>query len=135
MTKNASKKTSNATLTALKKMKEKQAKLAEKIQRIEDERKQEEDARETQKKIIIGGYYLDKAKRTNAIDKLIDALDKHLTRKSDRALFDLPPLPKAPLAGAAAKNAPDPKDLRHSVTQGAYTPENQAHNVPADETA
>ena len=47
---------------------------------------------DTRRKILIGSYYIDKAKKENSMDTIIAAMDKFLKRETDRVLFNLSPL-------------------------------------------
>ncbi len=45
---------------------------------------------DTRRKILIGAYVMDKAKKNGTFSEIIAELNNYLTRNSDRALFDLP---------------------------------------------
>jgi len=72
-------------------LKKKQAQIAEQIKDIEAREKEEERKRDTRRKILVGSFYLDKAKENGTLEQLKNELDNYLTRKDDRELFDLPP--------------------------------------------
>jgi len=75
----------------LEQLKKKQAQLTAQIKDVEAREKEKERKLETRRKILVGSFYLDKAKENGSIDQLKNELDSYLTRKDDRALFDLPP--------------------------------------------
>ena len=87
------------TLSSLEKLKSQQAKLAARIQAAEARVKVSERKQDTRRKILIGAYYLDEARKNhggNGHDGLVALkakLDGYLKRDSDRKLFDLSPLP------------------------------------------
>ena len=56
---------------------------------MEASEKAKERKRDTQRKILVGAYYLDKAKKENTYQSLVDLMDGFLTRVSDRKLFGL----------------------------------------------
>lgn len=83
----------NKTKTsALEKLKAQQAKLTARIQAMEARTKVSERKQETRRKILVGSYYLDEARRNNQFETLRNLMDGYLKRNSDRALFDLPAL-------------------------------------------
>jgi large subunit ribosomal protein L7/L12 len=52
---------------------------------------------DTRRKILAGALTLELMERDEATrQRFMDRLDKYLTRKDDRALFGLPPVPAAP---------------------------------------
>lgn len=74
-------------------LKVKQAQLHAQIQKLEAQEKMQERKRDTRRKILIGAYYLDKAKSSSSdMQVLKDAMAIFLTRNMDRQLFELPPL-------------------------------------------
>ena len=73
-------------------LKKKQQQIKARIQALEASEKSRERKRETRRKILIGAYYLDKAKEEGTFDKIIKFMDDYLNRDSDRVLFDLAPL-------------------------------------------
>lgn len=89
MTMNISKK--NVKLDSLKK---KQEQLKAQIQALEAAEKTRERKQETRRKILMGAYYLDKARAENRFDDIVTLMDGYLNRDSDRVLFDLPPRKK-----------------------------------------
>lgn len=76
----------------LEQLKEKQAQLAEQIKDIEAREKVAERKNDTRRKVLVGAFYLDRAKKDGTYPALKSELDNYLKRKSDRALFNLPPL-------------------------------------------
>ena len=77
----------------LESLKKKQDQLKAQIQALEAAEKTREKKRDTRRKILIGAYYLDKAKSENSFDEIVKLMDDYLTRNSDRILFDLEPNP------------------------------------------
>lgn len=49
---------------------------------------------DTRRKILIGAYFLENAEKNGTMPDLIKQIDGFLTRKSDRALFNLDDTPK-----------------------------------------
>lgn len=82
---------SNDRLT---KLEERKKQIESQIQQIKARHNQRQRKADTRRKILVGSYYLEQAERENRMEELKRALDKYLTRDLDRALFDLPPLPK-----------------------------------------
>jgi large subunit ribosomal protein L7/L12 len=80
------------TAEQLKKLKDQQAKLAARIQAIESRAKSSERKQETRRKILVGSYYLEEAKKNDQLDPIKKIMDSYLKRNSDRALFELPAL-------------------------------------------
>lgn len=73
----------------LEQLKLKKEQLAARIQKIENSRKSKERKLDTRKKILLGSYYLDKARKENTYDAIVQIMDSYLTRDSDRKLFGL----------------------------------------------
>lgn len=80
----------------LESLKKKQEQLKAQIQALEAAEKSREKKRDTRRKILIGAYYLDKAKENDSLDEISKLMDDYLTRSSDRTLFDLAPLDEKP---------------------------------------
>ncbi len=78
-------------------LKKKQEQLKAQVQALEAAEKTRERKRETRRKILIGAYYLDKARTENRLNEMIKLMDGYLNRDSDRVLFDLPSLEKKSL--------------------------------------
>lgn len=68
-------------------LKKKQAQLKAQIQNLEAAEKAKEKKRDTRRKILIGAYYIDKAKEDGSLNELYKKLDGYLIRESDRKLF------------------------------------------------
>ena len=77
--------------TKLEQLKSKKAQLAAQIQLLEAREKTAERKRDTRRKILIGAYYLDKARDEGTWETLVQLMDGYLTRETDRKLFDLGP--------------------------------------------
>jgi large subunit ribosomal protein L7/L12 len=73
----------------LEKLKEQKAKLEARIQMVEAREKTKDHKKDTRRKILIGSYYLDKARKNNSMSELAKIMDGYLTRENDRILFDL----------------------------------------------
>ena len=71
------------------KIKKKRDQLNARIQQMEAYEKTKARKRETKKKILIGAYYLDQAKKDDTYQDLVNQLDTFLVRSSDRQLFGL----------------------------------------------
>lgn len=78
-------------LSALEKLKAQRAKLDARIQAAEARSKSAERKQETRRKILVGSYYLDKAREQGKLEDLKNRMAEYLSRDSDRQLFDLPP--------------------------------------------
>lgn len=74
----------------LARLKQQQKMLANRISQLESRQRQNERKQETRRKILVGAYFLDKARQTGHMSDLIKQLSTFLTRDSDRVLFDLP---------------------------------------------
>ena len=73
-------------------LKKKQEQLKAQIQTMEATEKSRERKRETRRKILIGAYYIDKAKEKDSFDNIVKLMDGYLNRDSDRVLFNLEPI-------------------------------------------
>lgn len=71
----------------LEQLKKKQAQLKAQIQNLEAAEKAKEKKRDTRRKILIGAYYIDKAREDGSLSELYKKLDGYLTRESDKKLF------------------------------------------------
>jgi hypothetical protein len=88
----------------LEKLKKQQAQLKARIQSLEAGQKTRERKKDMQRKILFGAYMLQRVKEGDAVALELQAkLDGYLTRDHDRALFELPPLPKAESGKAREK--------------------------------
>ena len=73
---------------ALEKLKEQRAQIEARIKRIESKEKSQERKRETRKKIIVGGYFLDRMKNDAGLQtQVMTDLEKRLNRNLDRDVF------------------------------------------------
>lgn len=79
----------------LAKLKAQRAKIEARIQAAEARAKTMERKQATRRKILVGAYYLDQIQQPSEWEVLKAHLASYLTRASDRALFDLPPLDPA----------------------------------------
>jgi len=80
----------------LESLKKQQEQLKAKIQALEASESSRERKRETRRKIIVGAFYLDKAREENRFEDLVKIMDDYLSRDTDRALFSLSPKIKSP---------------------------------------
>ena len=88
----------------LEKLKKQQEQLKARIQSLEAGQKTRERKKDMQRKILFGAYMLQRVKEGDRVALELQAkLDGYLTRDHDRALFDLPPLPKAQSGKAPEK--------------------------------
>lgn len=76
--------------TKLEKLKDQKTKLEARIQLAEAREKVKDRKKDTRRKILIGSYYLDMARKDNTMAELAKIMDGHLTRDNDRILFELP---------------------------------------------
>ena len=77
------------TKAQLDKLKKQREQLNARIQLLEAAEKTREKKRDTRRKILVGAWYMDKAKQEGTWDDLAQHLDTFLTRSSDRQLFQL----------------------------------------------
>lgn len=68
-------------------LKKKQAQIKAQIQSIEAAEKARERKRDTRRKILIGAYTLEQAKKAGSEDTLYQTMAAYLTRETDKALF------------------------------------------------
>lgn len=81
------------TTDKLEQLLKKQAQLKAQIQKEKNKERARERKEDTRRKIIVGGAFLAKAKKSEQLnDWLEDFLNNNLTKDSDRELFKLPPL-------------------------------------------
>lgn len=78
------------TLSTLDKLKEQRRLIDSRIQAAEARQKVSERKQDTRRKILLGSYYLEEAKKKNQWETVKDLMNGYLTRNSDRSLFDLP---------------------------------------------
>ena len=76
-------------ISKLEKLKKQRDTLNARIQKTEAMEKSRGRKKDTRRKILVGAYYLDKAKEDNTIPEINKIMESYLTRKSDRSLFDL----------------------------------------------
>ena len=70
-------------------LEKKKKEIAKKILDLKNKEDKKEKELEVKKKIIIGDYFLNKYKKENKLNELQDLLDKHLTKKRERKIFNL----------------------------------------------
>lgn len=73
---------------ALEKLKAQRDKLNIKIQAVEARSKVSERKKETRRKILVGSYYLDQARKDDKMEEIKKIMAGYLTRESDRKLFE-----------------------------------------------
>lgn len=76
----------------LDRLKEQREKLNARIQLVEARAKTSERKQDTRRKILIGSYYLDKARKDETMQELNKIMAEYLKKDFDRALFGLEPL-------------------------------------------
>lgn len=74
-------------LSVIERLKWQQQKLASRIHQIESRQRESERKQETRRKILVGAYYLDVARKANTMADLNQKMASFLTRDSDKALF------------------------------------------------
>lgn len=79
------------SMDALAKLKAQREKLNARIQKMEALEKERERKQDTRRKILIGAYYLDKARQENTMTELNHLMLGFLTRDSDKVLFGSSP--------------------------------------------
>jgi len=75
--------------TTLERLKLHQQKLANRIQQIESRQRDSERKQETRRKILVGAYFLDQARKAGTLNELNQKMASFLTRDSDKTLFGL----------------------------------------------
>lgn len=78
----------------LDRLKEQREKLNARIQLVEARAKTSERKQDTRRKILIGSYYLDKARKDEAMHEINKTMAEYLKKDFDRELFGLEPLVK-----------------------------------------
>jgi hypothetical protein len=73
-------------------LKKKQEQLRAQIQKLESLEKSRDRKRDTRRKILLGSYFLDKAREEGTLDSLFQQMENYLKRNTDRELFQLTPL-------------------------------------------
>lgn len=76
-------------MTQLEKLKRQKEILDARIQQVESRFKVKERKEDTRRKILIGAFMMEKLKKEEKFDSMINELDGFLTRNSDRKLFGL----------------------------------------------
>ena len=75
--------------TKLEKLIQKKKALEARIQMISAREKTQERKQDTRRKILIGSYFIDKAKKENNLQEIYKAMVGYLTRDADKKLFSL----------------------------------------------
>jgi large subunit ribosomal protein L7/L12 len=79
----------------LEKLKAKKQAIENQIRQIENRKNAAKRKTENRRKFLAGAFALSEAEKSGDYRKsLYQGLGRFLTRKEDRALFDLPPLPE-----------------------------------------
>jgi len=78
--------------TQLDNLKKKRDQINARIQKMESSKKSKARKQETRRKILVGAYTLDKARKEDAYGALVTSMDIYLKRDNDRVLFDLKPV-------------------------------------------
>ncbi len=99
------------TTDKLKKLKEQQEKLKARIQREKNRISDQERKKDTRRKIIAGALALthaDQHPQSSFAKQLRQLINEHVAKDTDRALFDLDPLPDTQTQGneEGQENAP-----------------------------
>lgn len=68
-------------------LKIKRERLQAQIQKLEASEKSRERKQDTRRKILVGSYFLDKAKEDGGIEPLYQLMGDYLKRESDKQLF------------------------------------------------
>lgn len=80
---------SKPTRSSIERLKTQRDQLNAKIQAMEARTKSGERKKETRRKILIGSYYLDKARTEGTFEELRQLMAGYLSRDSDRRVFNL----------------------------------------------
>lgn len=76
--------------TTLERLKQQQSVLAHRIHKAESRQRENERKQETRRKILVGAYYLEEARKTGTMVELNQKMANFLIRDSDKVLFGLP---------------------------------------------
>ena len=68
-------------------LKIKRERLQAQIQKLEASEKSRERKQDTRRKILVGSYFIDKAKEEGGIESLYQLMGNYLKRESDKQLF------------------------------------------------
>ena len=82
-------------LSNLDKLKEQRRLIDSRIQAAEARQKNSDRKKDTRRKILMGSYYLEEAKKKDQWEQVKKLMNGYLTRNSDRKLFDLPEIPES----------------------------------------
>jgi len=80
----------NSKSSKVEQLKKKREELNARIQKLEASEKARDRKKDTRRKILIGSYYLEEARKNSKMDEIKHLMDGFLTRDSDRIIFDLP---------------------------------------------
>jgi large subunit ribosomal protein L7/L12 len=81
---------SSRELERIESLRKKQAEITARLQAEEARYAVKERKRDTRRKILVGSYYIEQARKNEQWEKVKERMDEYLTRDSDRELFDLP---------------------------------------------
>jgi large subunit ribosomal protein L7/L12 len=68
-------------------LKIKRERLQAQIQKLEASEKSRERKQDTRRKILVGSYFIDKAKEEGGVESLYQLMGNYLKRESDKQLF------------------------------------------------
>ena len=68
-------------------LKIKRERLQAQIQKLEASEKSRERKQDTRRKILVGSYFIDKAKEEGEIESLYQLMEDYLKREGDKQLF------------------------------------------------
>ena len=68
-------------------LKIKRERLQAQIQKLEASEKSRERKQDTRRKILVGSYFIDKAKEEGGVESLYQLMGDYLKRESDKQLF------------------------------------------------
>ncbi|MEI6095671.1 MAG: mobilization protein [Gammaproteobacteria bacterium] len=68
-------------------LKIKRERLHAQIQKLEASEKSRERKQDTRRKILVGSYFIDKAKEEGGVESLYQLMGNYLKRESDKQLF------------------------------------------------
>lgn len=74
--------------TQLEKLKKQHETLMARIQACQAKKRVADRKEETRRKILVGSYYLDLARKEGRMAQLQEIMENYLTRPSDKKLFD-----------------------------------------------
>lgn len=123
-----------AKKTKLEIAREKAAKAAALLQKLEAQARAKQAGQErkldTRRKVLLGAYLATKIQKDDDLRmQTLAGLDKYLTRPAERALFDLPPLAPKPAEAQVQSTGPIVQEQAPALSAGSGEHMPQAQSV------